>query len=71
MLKSEIIQPTPLQTPFAVNGTKVIPNQTASGKDTASIDAGFLPITGKALDDGGQAPERPDFNGLFYLILSY
>ena len=71
MQKSQIIQPTPMQTPFAINGTKNIPSQTASGTDTSSIDAGFLPITGKALDDGGQAPQRPDFNGLFYLSTDF
>lgn len=67
MLKSEVIQPAAMQTPFAINGNKNIPSQTASGTDTSSIDLGFLPITQEALDDGGQAPERTDFNGIFYL----
>ena len=67
MQSSSIVSPTAIQTPFALNGDKNIPNQTATGTDTSSINLGFLPITQIALDNGGQAPERVDFNGMFYL----
>lgn len=67
MQSSEIIKPTAIQAPFAVNGDKNIPNYNATGTDTSSIDEGFLPITSTALSDGGQSPEREDFNGMFYL----
>lgn len=67
MQSTDVIQPTAIQTPIAVNGDKNIPSQTASGSDTSSINLGFLPITSEPLDDGGIAPERTDFNGMFYL----
>lgn len=67
MQSSDIIQPTAIQAPFAVNGDKNIPNYNATGTETSSLNLGFLPITSQALDDDGQAPERPDFNGMFYL----
>lgn len=67
MQSTDIIQPTAIGTAIALNGDKTIPNQTASGTDTSSINAGFLPITSEPLDDGGVAPERTDFNGMFYL----
>lgn len=67
MLSTELIKPTAIQTPIAVNGNKNIPPQEATGADTSSIDLGFLPITSEPLDQGGQAPERTDFNGMFYL----
>lgn len=67
MQSSEVITPLAIQTPIAVNGDKNIPSQSASGTDTSSINLGFLPITSEPLDDGGVAPERIDFNGMFYL----
>lgn len=69
MLKSEIIQPAALQAPFAVSGDKNIPNYEAVGTESCSIKLGFLPITSEQLppDGNGQAPERTDFNGMFYL----
>lgn len=67
MQSTDIIQPTALGSAIAINGDKTIPNQTASGTETSSISAGFLPITSEPLDDGGVAPERTDFNGMFYL----
>lgn len=67
MQSSELIAPLAIQTPIAINGDKNIPPQTATGTDTSSINLGFLPITSEPLDDGGQAPERIDFNGMFYL----
>lgn len=67
MQSSDLITPLAIQTPIAVNGNKNIPNQNASGTETSSINLGFLPITSLPLDNGGQAPERTDFNGMFYL----
>lgn len=67
MQSSELITPLAIQTPFAINGDKNIPAQNATGTDTSSINLGFLPITSEPLDEGGIAPERTDFNGMFYL----
>lgn len=67
MQSSNIVIPTAIETPFALNGDKNIPAQNASGTDTSSIDEGFLPITQVDLNAGGSAPERKDFNGMFYL----
>lgn len=67
MQSTEVVKPTAIKTPIAVNGNKNIPPQNATGTDTSSINLGFLPITSEPLDDGGQAPERIDFNGMFYL----
>lgn len=71
MLSSEIIQPTAIGSPFAVNGNKTIPAQESSESEsqTSSINDGFLPITQQPLppDGTGIAPERTDFNGMFYL----
>lgn len=69
MQSSNIIKPAPIQAPFCVNGTKNIPNYNASGTETSSFDLGFLPITSEALppDGNGRAPERKDFNGMFYV----
>lgn len=71
MQKSQIIQPTAMQAPFAIQGDKNIPNYDAAGTDTSSIREGFLPITSEPLDDNGQAPERTDFNGMFYLSTDF
>ena len=71
MLSTEVIQPTAIGSPFAVNGNKTIPAQESSGSEsqTSSINEGFLPITQQPLppDGSGIAPERTDFNGMFYL----
>lgn len=67
MQKTDLIVPLPIGTPIALTGDKTIPPQSATGTDTSSIDVGFLPITSEPLDDGGIAPERLDFNGMFYL----
>lgn len=71
MQKSEIIQPAALQAPFAIEGDKNIPNYEAAGTETSSIREGFLPITSEPLDENGQAPERTDFNGMFYLSTDF
>ena len=67
MQSTDLVAPLAIQTAVCKNGNKNIPSQTASGTDTCSINLGFLPITSDPLDDGGVAPERTDFNGLFYL----
>lgn len=67
MQKTNLIAPEAIGTPIAFNGDKNIPSQTAGSTDTSSISAGFLPITSEPLDEGGIAPERTDFNGMFYL----
>lgn len=73
MQSTELIAPLAIQTPFAINGDKNIPSQNAQGTDTSSINLGFLPITSEPLptpehpEYTGQAPERIDFNGMFYL----
>ena len=67
MQSTDVVTPLAIGSPIAVNGDKNIPPQTASGTDTSSINLGFLPITSEPLDDGGVAPERTDFNGMFYL----
>lgn len=67
MKSTDLVQPMAVQTAIAINGDKTIPNQTASSIDTSSIETGFLPITSQPLSSGGQAPERTDFNGMFYL----
>lgn len=67
MQSSELTSPLGMSIPFALNGDKNIPNETATGTETSSLNLGFLPITQEPLDDGGIAPERIDFNGLFYL----
>lgn len=67
MQSTDLVTPLAIQTPIAVNGDKNIPAQNASGTETSSINLGFLPITSEPLDDGGIAPERTDFNGMFYL----
>ena len=67
MQKTDLTSPLGLTIPFALNGDKTIPKINATGTDTSSLNLGFLPITQQPLDDGGVAPERIDFNGLFYL----
>lgn len=67
MQKTDLTSPLGLTIPFALNGDKSIPKIDATGTDTSSLNLGFLPITQQPLDDGGVAPERIDFNGLFYL----
>lgn len=69
MQKSQIITPLAVSIPFATNGDKNIPNLNAAGTETSSLNLGFLPITQEQLppDGNGVAPERTDFNGMFYL----
>lgn len=75
MKSTDIVQPQPMSSAFAEDifsssGSTdfAIPKATStSATDTCVIDDGFLPITSEPLDDGGIAPERKNFNGLFYL----
>lgn len=75
MKKTDVTQPVAMATPFAegvYSATSTedfeIPAATSSTADDSCVmDNGFLPITSTALDDGGKAPERKNFNGMFYL----
>ena len=81
MKSTDIIQPQAMDTIFAKDvysssGTTdfEIPAATSTlATDTCVIDNGFLPITSEPLptpeepDNPGIAPERKNFNGLFYL----
>lgn len=75
MKKTDVVQPVAMASAFAegvYSATSTsdfeIPAATSTGAtDTCVLDDGFLPITSTALDDGGIAPERKNFNGMFYL----
>ncbi len=69
MQASNIIQPTVLSTPVAVDGLKnTIPtNPTSSSSNLASITGGFPSITMQSVANGGLPPMGQDFNGLFYV----
>lgn len=75
MKKTDVTQPVAMATPFAegvYSSTSTedfeIPAATSTTADDSCVmDNGFLPITSTALDDGGKAPERKNFNGMFYL----
>lgn len=69
MQASDIIQPTVLSTPVAVDGIKnTIPTDPpSSSSNLASITEGFPSITMKSVANGGLPPMGQDFNGLFYL----
>lgn len=57
--------------PFAAEGTfQLIPDtQSASGR--ASFTLGFPPETQQPLREGGVAPNRTDFNGMFYMLSAF
>lgn len=75
MKKIEVTQPYAMSSPFAegvyssvsTNDFEIPANTSTAQDDTCVIDDGFLPITSTDLDDGGIAPERKNFNGMFYL----
>lgn len=75
MKSTDIVQPHAMPSIFAEDvysststANFAIPDATStSATDTCVMDDGFLPITSEPLDDGGIAPERKNFNGLFYL----
>jgi len=75
MKSTDIVQPQAMPSIFgediysATSSTDFeIPAATStSASDTCVMDDGFLPITSEPLDDGGIAPQRKNFNGLFYL----
>lgn len=75
MKSTDIVQPLAMASVFAEDvysssGTTnfEIPAATSSSAtDTCVLDDGFLPITSESLDDGGIAPSRSNFNGMFYL----
>lgn len=75
MKSTDIVQPQAMPSVFGEDIYSAegsinfeIPDATStSASDTCVMDNGFLPITSEPLDDGGIAPERKNFNGLFYL----
>ena len=75
MKSTDIVQPQAMPSVFAEDVFSssgsvdfAIPDATStSATDTCVMDDGFLPISSEPLDEGGIAPERKNFNGLFYL----
>ena len=75
MKKVDIVSPLAMSSIFgediySASGTanfEIPANTSTSATDTCVLDDGFLPITSLPLDDGGIAPQRKNFNGLFYL----
>ena len=65
-------QPAILSGAFAAEGDKnTIPANNDGLSGLASIAKGFPPITQVPLAQGGQPPQRQDFNGIFNLISKY
>ena len=60
--------PTLLDMPIAVNGTKNTIPATTADPGFATQNAGFPTETSLPLNQGGIAPSREDFNGLFNLV---
>lgn len=75
MKKIDVTQPYAMTSPFAdgvyssvsTSDFEIPADTSTAPDDTCVIDDGFLPITSTDLDDGGIAPERKNFNGMFYL----
>ena len=75
MKSTDIVKPLAMASTFAndvysASGTvdfEIPASTSTSVEDTCVLDNGFLPITSQDLDTGGKAPERKNFNGLFYL----
>lgn len=75
MKKIDVTQPYAMSSPFAdgvyssvsTSDFEIPADTSTAPDDTCVIDDGFLPITSTDLDDGGIAPERKNFNGMFYL----
>lgn len=61
--------PTLITTPIAENGAKnAIPNTVDPSTGALSQEKGFDEINSIPLTDGGKAPDRLDFNGVFNLL---
>ena len=60
-----------LARPFADNGTYALPPDDKPAEGRASLREGFPVETQLPLSNGGVAPNRLDFNGLFYLLSSF
>lgn len=75
MKSTDIVQPYAMAATFAENVFTTTGSDdfelpaatTTSPNDTCVQDDGFLPITSEDLDEGGIAPERKNFNAMFYL----
>lgn len=75
MKKTDVAQPVAMSSAFAegvysttsTNDFEIPAATSTTADDSCVLDNGFLPITSTALDNGGKAPERKNFNGMFYL----
>lgn len=70
MKATDIVQPMPMATAIAANGSKDnIPQEQSSATDTwyCSVEKGFPDITMKPMDEGGYPPRGQGANGLFYI----
>lgn len=70
MKATDIVQPTPMTSAIAANGSKdSIPQQQSSALDTyyCSVEKGFPDVTMQPMDEGGFPPRGQGANGLFYI----
>ena len=61
-------EPTKIPRPFADSGDKNSIPDSSGGIGFASWQEGFPAITGTPFAQGGVAPKRADFNGIFYAL---
>ena len=64
-------QPDFIPRPFAENGDKNTIQDTTTVAGQASWSAGFPPITSTPPAQGGIAPTRPNFNGIFNALSKF
>lgn len=67
----DVINPTAIKYPVAIEGDKNTIPLNVTGSQLASIKGGFPLITETPVAEGGKPPVRKDFNGLFYLATDY
>ncbi len=60
-----------LSMPFAQNGNYTVTPETTTNSGRASQALGFPPETQRPLNDGGVAPNRLDFNGMFNMLSAF
>lgn len=71
-MASSLNTPDVLTQPIAENGTKnSIPNTNDQSLGLVSQSTGFPAICSERIADGGKAPRRADFNGVFNLLSRY
>lgn len=66
-MADNLFDPAVLKMPFANNGDKNQIPDTPTGSNLASLPEGFPPKTGQLPSEGGEPPERKDFNGVMNL----